>query len=433
MSKLPRDRLLGTPQLPGDKSISHRYAMLAAAGSGDSRLINFSSSQDCKSTLRCLRQLGVEIRELEEYTEIAGRGRASWRAPATPLDCGNSGTAMRLLSGLSAGLAFPVSLLGDSSLSRRPMERICQPLRQMGAKISAAPGDRPPLTFQGGSQLSAIRYRTPVASAQVKSCLLLAGLNADGTTRIQEPSPSRDHTERALPWFGIELDTADEWIRLRPGSLNNPAELHIPGDLSAATFFIVGALLAPGSRIRLESVGINSTRSAFLELLEASGAPISTHNSRRFQGEPVGDLEIHFAAEWWQGFPNSLRGADIPNLIDEIPALAVLGTQMRNGLTVLDAAELRAKECDRIQAIVRNLQTLGAEARELEDGFHVPFTPRLTGGSIQTYGDHRIAMAFWLANLVSESRVELDDPDCVAISDPGFFQELEKVRRNACD
>jgi len=433
MSKLQRDSLNGTPRLPGDKSISHRYAMLAAAGSGDSRLINFSASQDCRSTLRCLRQMGVEIRELEESIEIAGRGRASWQAPSSPLDCGNSGTALRLLSGLSAGLAFPVSLTGDASLSRRPMERICQPLRQMGALISAAPGDRPPLTLQGGRPLSAIHYRTPVASAQVKSCVLLAGLNADGTTRVREPSPSRDHTERALPWFGIELDTEDGWIRLRPGSLNNPAELHIPGDLSAATFFIVGALLAPGSHIRLESVGTNSTRGAFLKLLEQSSAPISFHHPRRFQGEPVGDLEIHFAAEWRQGFPKSLSGADIPNLIDEIPALAVLGTQMRNGLTVRDAAELRAKECDRIQAIVHNLRTLGAEARELEDGFHVPFTPRLTGGTIQTYGDHRIAMAFWLANLVSESRVELDDPTCVAISDPGFFREFEKVRRNGCD
>ncbi len=432
MNKRKRASLVGSVQLPGDKSISHRYALLAAAGSGKTRLINYSPSQDCSSTLRCLRQLGVEIQQAEGSTEIAGRGLANWEAPSDPLDCGNSGTALRLLTGLAAGRSFPVILTGDASLRERPMDRICQPLRQMGARISAAPGNRPPLKLQGG-KLSAISYRTPIASAQLKSCLLLAGLHAQGVTRVQEPSPSRDHTERALPFFGIEVRKEDGWIWLRPGIVRNPAKLHIPGDVSAATFFIAGALLAPGSRIRLESVGTNSTRGAFLKLLQGAAAPIVFHNRRHFQGEPVEDLEVEYSPGLFQAFPNSLKGAAIPNLIDELPALAVLGTQVRNGLTVRDAGELRVKECDRIQAIVSNLQALGAAAREFADGFHVPFTPRLKGGSVQTFGDHRIAMAFWLANLVSDSPVELDDSACIAVSDPGFFREFEKVTRNGGD
>lgn len=430
MTETSRPCLQGSPRIPGDKSISHRYALLAAAGIGPCRILNYSPSQDCASTLRCLHDLGVSIDAGPEAILIRGTGQESWKQPSHPLDAGNSGTLMRLLAGLLAGLPLSVIVTGDASLRSRPMKRICEPLTLMGAHILTRDRYRPPLIIQGG-HLTGISYRTPMASAQVKSCILLAGLGASGLTRVQEPAPSRDHTERALPIFGARIEQKNGWIQVQGTELQNPPEVEVPADFSAATFFILAALLAPGSRLWLRNVGTNPTRTALLRLLLEAGAGIDLGNFRSPQNEPVNDLEVRYSPKLLESFPGRLEGSVVPNLIDEFPALAILGTQLAKGLTVREATELRHKECDRIQAIVHNLRTLGVDAQEFPDGFYVPPSPRLRGGKIRTFGDHRIAMAFSLASLWAQGDVELDDRECVAVSFPDFFAEFAEAGGHA--
>ena len=428
----PVRTLRGEVQIPGDKSISHRYAMLAAMAQGVTRIANFSASRDCQATLNCVGALGVEVKQSQTTVEISSAGWDNFMQPDRVLDVENSGTTIRLLSSLLACREFVSSIQGDESLNRRPMGRIMNPLTLMGAEIEAREGQYPPLTIRG-SRLQGIRYSLPVASAQVKSCVLLAGLTARERTTVVELTPSRDHTERALPFFGARLEQRQDGDDgRREISVSGPTELRatsmeIPADFSSAVYFILGAVLAPGSDVVLRNVGVNPTRTGFLSLLEESGSQIAKSNSREANGEPICDLRIGSTDSVWERFPKEIRGSWIPNLIDEIPALAVLGVRLKQGLIVRDAQELRKKESDRIQAVVSNLRQLGVEAEELPDGLVVPPKQRVRGGKVETFGDHRIAMAFALAALIADAPVELDHPECVDVSFPGFFDRFRSL------
>lgn len=438
--------------MPGDKSISHRAALLAALADGRSRLTNFSTGADCASTLACLRQLGVSIQredsvERDEAGErdeacvrVAGVGVEGLRAPASALDCGNSGSTMRLLAGVLAGQDFTSQLTGDESLRARPMKRIIEPLELMGARIASNAGCAP-LQISGRRLLTPIKYEMAVASAQVKSCILLAGLNADGRTEvIEEHNATRDHTERMLRWFGINIrnqiephDGARMKNRL---AIDGPARLSardiiIPGDISSAAFFIAAAALLPGSELEINSVGLNPTRTQILTTLQSLGINLRTANEREQCNEPVGDILIRSdesaESRMWSEKANTLSGAIVARLIDELPVLAIVGTQLRGGLEIREAAELRVKESDRIAATVENLRAMGAHVEEFDDGLRVRGRTRLRGALIRTHGDHRIAMAFTIAALLAEGESELDDTDCVRISLPEFFALLESV------
>ena len=422
----PRNRLSGTVHLPGDKSISHRCAMFAALAQGTSVVKNFSSSKDCTSTLECLQQLGVKIDRAGSHVTLISPGRRNLTQPSGTLNAGNSGTAIRLLSGILAGLPFETSIEGDSSVNQRPMRRIIVPLREMGCHIRATEDKFPPLHIRGGN-LTGIKYTLPVASAQVKSAILLAGLAAAQETVVIEPSPCRDHTERLLPEFGIQVNVSGQTISIAPGQEAIPSKLIVPGDFSAASFFLISALLLPGSHLKMVDVGINPSRDALLNLLAQSGAKIAIENRRLVSGEPVADLRIKYSQQLLEMFPSCIEGALIPQLIDEIPILAVLGTRLKSGLTIKDAEELRTKETDRIHAVVSNLGALGIETKEYQDGFTIPPGQTIQGGLVKTYGDHRIAMSFAIAGLIALNAVHLDDPDCCAISFPDFFQNLSAV------
>ena len=420
--------LKGEVQVPGDKSISHRYALLGGMARGTTRIRNFSSSEDCQATLSCIEALGVGVVRDASQVEISSPGWRRFTAPARALEVQNSGTTIRLLSALLAAGRFSSQVQGDSSLNQRPMKRIMDPLSRMGARIEAREGRFPPLLIQGG-RLTGIRYRLPIASAQVKSCVLLAGLMAEGETEVEETGPSRDHTERALPFFGAALMQNGARLRVRGGARLRGVDFRIPGDFSSALFFLVASLLVPGSRIALKGVGVNPTRAGFLPLLETAGIRVERSNATENNGEPACDLQIRPDSQVRKQFPNEISGDWVARLIDEIPALAILGTSLERGFTVRDAQELRHKESDRIRSVVVNLRRLGVDVRELPDGFVIPPGSRIRGGEVRTFGDHRIAMAFALAGLVAESPVELDRPECVAVSYPDFFRHLEGVCR----
>ncbi len=422
----PARRLSGQLTLPGDKSISHRYAILCGMAAGSSRISNYSPSLDCRSTLQCLETLGVATSGNPATVWIDSPGWPSFQPPRGVLDTGNSGTGMRLLSGLLCGCPFLSTITGDKSLRRRPMARIIEPLSRMGAEIESRAGGLPPLVIRGGA-LRGIRYRPPVASAQVKSSVLLAGLCARGTTEIEEIAATRDHTERALPIFGVGVERDGLCCSIRGPRELKAVEVEVPGDFSAAAFFLVAALLIPGSKLRLQGVGINPTRTGLLQLLEKAGAPISRENPRMRHGEPVCDLVAVYSRRFTSAFPAEIGADWVPNLIDEIPVLAVLGTALEGGLRIRDAAELRKKESDRIEAVVSNLRSLGVQAEEFKDGLFVPSSRKLQGGRVRTCKDHRIAMAFAVGALAARGPIELDDADCCAVSYPSFFEDLEAV------
>ena len=367
----PVSCLRGELTLPGDKSISHRYAILGAMANGTTRISQFSQSEDCQSTLRCLKKLGLGIRQSEREVEIQSEGWTRFQKPKELLDAGNSGTTVRLLSALLSASPFVSTIQGDDSLNRRPMERIIRPLTQMGAKIEAVQDEYPPLRITG-SQLRGIHYRLPMASAQVKSCVLLAGLMAQGETTVVEDVPSRDHTERALPFFDVVLTEAEQQLKVKGPVSLKAVQMEIPGDFSAAVFFIVAALLVPDAEIYLRRVGVNPSRTGLLTLLEASGARVERTNPREFNAEPVCDLKICFSHEPLRRFPAEINGKWLPNMIDEIPALAVLATRLERGLRVRGGEELRKKESDRIKSVVVNLRNLGVQVEEYPDGFFVP-------------------------------------------------------------
>jgi len=415
----PVRNISGVLSLPGDKSISHRYAMLAAIAEGTTHLENFSTGADCASTLTCLRALGVEWQRKENSVVIRGRSR-NLQAPSAPLDCGNSGSTMRMLSGVLAGQRFTSELIGDESLSRRPMARIVTPLREMGAKISAASGDRPPLRISGG-HLKAIDYKMPLASAQVKSALLFAGLFAEGETRVEEPVRTRDHGELGLRAFGAEVPQDRNQVLISGGQRLHAIDATIPGDISSAAFFLCAAALFPQSHLTLTGLGLNPTRSHLLDLLTAMGARILITQLEEKHGELVGTVQIE--GSQLQGA--AIRSPQTEMLIDEIPVLAAIAPYTTNGIEIRDARELRVKESDRIAAIARNLRKMGAEVEEHEDGLSIPGGRQLHGAEIDSYGDHRIAMALAVAALRADSDTILHGADAAAISYPAFFPTLE--------
>ncbi len=430
MKVKPAASLQGTIALPGDKSISHRAAIIAAISDGTSRLEGFAASADCTSTLDCLRTLGVEIRRDGNTVSIDGVGKFGLQKPDDPLDCGNSGTTIRLLAGILAGQRFKSELTGDKSLIKRPMRRIIEPLEQMGASIVSDDGTAP-LTIHGRYPLRAIAYHTPVASAQIKSCVLFAGLYANGETSTIEPTLTRDHTERLLPFFGVRVGTdgspASKVRYIKGTSQPKAAEFTIPSDISSAAFFLVAAACLPGSELILPNVGTNPTRTAILDVLECVGAKLSPRKNPERIGEPMDTLTIIGGLDE-QDAPLVIEGAAVADLIDEIPILAVLGTQLANGLEVRDAGELRVKESDRIHSVTENMRRMGANVTEFEDGFHVERS-YLKGAVIDSFGDHRIAMAFAVAGLLADGETEIVGAECADVSFPGFFETLASVVR----
>jgi 3-phosphoshikimate 1-carboxyvinyltransferase len=420
------DRLQGTVEIPGDKSISHRYALLAGIAEGRSEIEHFATSRDCRSTLGCLQALGVEVREDRGVIAIAGRGLRGLAPPSTPLDAGNSGTTIRLLAGILAGHPFETTLTGDESLSRRPMNRVIEPLAQMGARVVSQSGGLPPLRITGGP-LRAIRYPLPVPSAQVKSCVLLAGLYGDGPTSVGESIPTRDHTEIALELFGARLERDTFWIELSPGPRLEGQRLVVPSDLSGAAFFMVAASIVEGSDVRLPGVGLNRRRRELVEYLIASGADIAVEEERERHGEPRGDLRVRFSPAFLDRGLAPLNGALAAALIDEIPALAVHATQTRAGVEISDARELRVKESDRIAALATNRRAMGVEVEERPDGLRVGGGQRLRGATIDPRGDHRIAMAFAVAGLAAEGETTILDAECADVSFPGFYDAVAHV------
>ena len=417
----PARDIAGTLQLPGDKSISHRYAMLGAIAEGTTRLENFSTGADCASTLACLTTLGVELERTENAVLIHGRG-PKLQQPDRSLDCGNSGSTMRMLSGILAGQAFSSEMVGDESLSRRPMARIIAPLEAMGAKIVADDGGRPPLRI-AGTDLKAIDYKMPVASAQVKSALLFAGLLAKGETRVEEPVRTRDHGELALRAFGAEVIQQGNQARIAGGQKLRAIEAEIPGDLSSAAFFLCAAALFPGSRLLISRLLLNPTRARLLDILILMGVGISVANLEDKHGELVGSVEVD-----GRDLRGALiAGADTAALIDEIPVLAAIAPYTANGIEVRDAGELRVKESDRIATLVTNLRAMGAEVQELEDGLKIPGGQTLHGAEIDSFGDHRIAMAFAVAALRAEGETTIRRADAAVISCPGFFAALQAL------
>jgi 3-phosphoshikimate 1-carboxyvinyltransferase len=423
----PARNVRGSVRLPGDKSISHRYAMLAGIAHEASRLENYSTGADCASTLGCMRSLGVEWERkqgTDNVIEVKGRGLAL-AAPAGVLDCGNSGSTMRMLSGIVAGQRFTSEMIGDESLSRRPMERVIKPLSSMGAEIASHEG-RPPLRITGAA-LKAIDYIMPVASAQVKSCLLFAGLFAEGETRIEEPMRTRDHGEVALGAFGVQLDRRSVGqggeVRIRGGQRLRGIEALIPGDLSSAAFFLCAVALFPGSQLTISNLSMNPTRARLLDVLTEMGLRIAVVELDEVHGEIAGTLQVE-----GRGLKGcTIAGADSAALIDEIPVLAAIAPYTEQGIEIRDARELRVKESDRIAAVATNLRLMGGQVEEREDGLGIPGGQTLHGAELDSFGDHRIAMAFAVAALRARGETLIRGAESAAISYPGFFQTLEEV------
>jgi len=423
----PARNLRGSLCLPGDKSISHRYAMLAGIANGVSRLENFATGADCNSTLECMRQLGCEVTRTADAktgvvaVELEGSG-LRLKAADGKLDCGNSGSTMRMLSGILAGQEFASELVGDASLSRRPMARIIRPLRDMGAAVGAN-NDLPPLRIRGG-RLKGIDYRLPVASAQVKTCLMLAGLFAEGSTVIEEPVRTRDHGELALRSFGAEVDelASNRW-RVRGGQTLRPIHAVVPGDISTAAFFLCAAALFPEANLVLDNLLLNPTRAAVLDVLRSLGLKISVLQVEQRHGELTGVIQVR---------SGPLRGATIAGalsaaLIDELPVLAAIAPYTAEGIEIRDARELRVKESDRIAAVAANLRAMGAEVEEREDGLRVPGGQHLHGAELPSFDDHRIAMAFAVAALRAQGESVIKDADAARISFPEFYTTLERL------
>jgi len=418
----PASAIRGSITLPGDKSISHRYAMIASIAEGVSHITNYSTGADCHSTLGCMRALGVEIEGSGTEWTIHGRGLDGLRAPAADLDAGNSGSTIRMLSGILAAQPFTSRIFGDESLSRRPMQRIMTPLAQMGARVEARAGKFPPLAIHGGA-LKPIQYELPVPSAQVKTCVLFAGLYADGQTSVIEPVKSRDHSEIALREFGADLTTESGRITIAGRPRLTGRELQVPSDLSSAAFFIVAALMVPGSQLSICGVGLNPTRSALLDFLAEMGARIRIPNLETVNGELIGEIVIEHSD--LQG--GLVEGALTAGLIDEIPVLAVLGAATENGLEIKDAGELRIKETDRISTVVDNLKRAGVRAVETANGMVIPGKQKFHAAQFDSFGDHRIAMAFAVAALSADGESIIEGAEAASVSFPEFWDKLREV------
>jgi 3-phosphoshikimate 1-carboxyvinyltransferase len=417
----PARRLRGRLRLPGDKSISHRHAIIAALARGPSRIEEFAPGADCAATLDCLRSLGVRVWQTPDGTvDIEGRGLGGLLPPSAPLDARNSGTTMRLLAGVLAAHPFAATLTGDPSLSRRPMRRVADPLARMGATVETSPDGRPPLTVRG-DRLRGVDVTLETPSAQVKSAIMLAGLQAEGRTTVREPAPTRDHTERALTAFGVRVERDGAAVALEGGQPLQGGVRRVPGDISSAAFLAIAAAGLPGSRIEFDGVGLNPTRTAWLDVLRRAGASIETAIEREESGEPIGRLTIaHERIE-----PVVIEPREVPLLIDELPALAALGA-FGGGIEVSGAGELRHKESDRIGALVAGLRALGLEADEEPEGFAVrPSRP--AGGEADAAGDHRLAMTFAIAALGARAPSRISGADAVDVSYPGYFEALRAL------
>ncbi|MBN5033410.1 3-phosphoshikimate 1-carboxyvinyltransferase [Stenotrophomonas maltophilia] len=409
--------LQGSLTIPGDKSVSHRSVMFAALADGTSHIEGFLEGEDTRATARIFSQLGVRIETPSPSQRIVhGVGIDGLKAPEAPLDCGNAGTGMRLLAGLLAGQAFDCTLIGDESLSGRPMRRVTGPLSQMGARIDTQDDGTPPLHVHGGQTLHGIDFASPVASAQIKSAVLLAGLYAQGETRVVEPHPTRDYTERMLSAFGVDIEFSPGKARLRGGQRLRATDIVVPADFSSAAFYLVAASIIPGSELRLKQVGLNPRRTGLLHALRLMGADISEENPAEQGGEPVADLVVRYAPLKGARIPEAL----VPDMIDEFPALFVAAAAAEGQTVVSGAAELRVKESDRLAAMATGLRALGMQVDETEDGATLHGGARLGTGTIESHGDHRIAMAFAIAGQISDGEVRINDIANVATSFPDF-------------
>jgi len=425
----PAAAIVGHFAVPGDKSISHRALLLGAVSEGETRIQGFGRAADTEATISVLRALGVGVDEESPVSlRVAGAGLRGLRAPDGPLDCKNAGTLMRLLPGLLAGQRGRFELTGDDSLSARPMERVAEPLRRMGVRIETTDGHAP-LTIEGGDSLEPLTYELPVASAQVKSAVLLAGLYAEGAeTTVVEPLPTRDHTESLLAAAGATVKRGARSVSVWPAEQLELREVDVPGDFSAAAPFLVAATLLAGSELTLHGVNLNPRRTGLLDVLERMGANITVFNRRRIAGEPAGDLDVKPA----QLVGTNVSAREVPLLVDELPLFALLASQARGDSVLHGAEELRAKETDRIEAVADGLRRLGAHIRARPDGFRVRGVPtRLRGGPMRSLGDHRIAILAAIAGLTSREGVEIEDSEAVAVSFPGFFELLDSLRRTS--
>ncbi|KEP27333.1 3-phosphoshikimate 1-carboxyvinyltransferase [Bacillus zhangzhouensis] len=416
----------GEIHIPGDKSISHRSVMFGAIADGTTVVKNFLPGADCLSTIDCFRKMGVEIEQKGTDVIIHGKGLKELKEPADILDVGNSGTTIRLMMGILAGCEFHSTLIGDESIAKRPMKRVTDPLKQLGAKIDGrANGEYTPLSIRGGN-LKAISYKSPVASAQIKSAVLLAGLQAEGTTTLTEPHKSRDHTERMLSMFGVSLHEDAQSVSIEGGQTLKATDIFVPGDISSAAFFLVAGSIVPNSRIVLKNVGLNKTRTGIIDVLKQMGANLEINEVDAKGGEPYGDLTIS---------TSSLKGIEISGdmisrLIDEIPIIALLATQAEGTTIIKDAAELKVKETNRIDTVVSELKKLGADIEATDDGMKIHGKTTLKGDAVvSSYGDHRIGMMLGIAACISEQAVEIEDTDAVRVSYPNFFEHIEYLTK----
>lgn len=413
-------QMRGSVYVPGDKSISHRAIMFGALANGETTITNPGPGQDVRSTLSCFLQMGVKHRLEQHQLSVFGLGTNGLIAPQTDLDCGNSGTTMRLISGILAGQNFNSTLVGDSSLSARPMTRIIKPLEQMGAKIQASSKGTAPLQISG-TAIEPTHYQSPVASAQIKSCVLCAGLFASGRTSVTEPALSRDHTENMLPAFGVAVERDSLTVSIDGKADLSPSHVDVPGDISSAAFLMVAAAILPDSEVLLHNVGMNPTRTGIIDVLETMGVRLEKTNSRIMQGEARSDLIVRSSSLK----ATEISGDLIPKLIDEIPILAIAATQAEGKTVIADAHELRVKETDRIAALETNLRAMGVELEVWEDGFSIEGPQKLNGAKLKTFHDHRIAMAFSIAALIASGETCIQGAECAEISYPGFYDTLK--------
>ena len=422
--KLRHAALRGELTVPGDKSISHRAVMFGSLAMGMTSVENFLKGADCLSTIDCFRRLGVRIEEKEERICIYGKGLHGLKEPEGILDAGNSGTTVRLISGILSGQSFETTLTGDASIQKRPMRRIIDPLSRMGASIESLPGNGcAPLRIQG-RPLHGIHYTSPVASAQVKSAVLLAGLYADTPTRVTEPALSRDHSERMLDYFGARVKTEGTTASILPGSRLEGRKVTVPGDISSAAYFIAAACIVPGSRLLIRNVGVNPTRAGILRVCEKMGADIEIYPCREQTGEPTADLLVKSAS--LKGC--TIEGEWIPTLIDELPVLAVMACFAEGTTIIRDAAELKVKESNRIDVMTENLSAMGAHVTATEDGMIIEGGASLHGTVIDSHLDHRIAMSFAVAALLADGETEIRGAECVNISYPDFYLDLKRLQ-----
>ncbi|KEK22747.1 3-phosphoshikimate 1-carboxyvinyltransferase [Bacillus gaemokensis] len=415
--------LNGTIVVPGDKSISHRAVMFGAIAKGTTKISNFLSGEDCLSTIACFRKLGVTIEQNGTDVTVYGKGLAGLQEPAEVLDVGNSGTTIRLMLGILSNAPFHCTVIGDASIGKRPMKRVTAPLREMNAQIDGREdGQYIPLSIRGG-RVKGVHYHSPVASAQVKSAILLAGLQGEGITSVTEPLQSRDHTERMLRAFGCEVDVNDRTVSLRGRQSLVGTEIEVPGDVSSAAFLLVAGAIVPNSKLVLQNVGLNPTRTGILDVLSQMGALISIHNIRNEEFEPCGDITIETSE--LKGI--EIGGALIPRLIDEIPIIALLATQAVGTTIIKDAEELKVKETNRIDTVVAELRKLGVQIEGTSDGMVIYGGQKLQGNIVDSHGDHRIGMMLAIASCIAEGEVKIEDSDAVAVSYPNFFDQLESL------